>query len=578
MKGINSWRFGTRMVAGFGVVLALIVIIAAMGYRSLATVTRLTDQITDQDMVRSDIVYDIMVNNLESAFSLIPMFQEKNDEVLQKYVQPRLVPSAGSNERFKRLEELTEDPEGKALIAELNTARKGYTAVRNGTLKLLGELKREEAAALWDSKSPAANKHYREVMQKNLDFFKKRTQERKAEMAKTSAMAGTLILTATTLALLFGGLVAFLITRGLLRQLGGEPAYASSVVKRIADGDLTVEVATRANDNSSLLYAMKGMTENLERTVRGIKTAGDSIATDSKQIAAGNADLSQRTEEQASSLEETASSMEELASTVKQNADNAKQANALAATASEVAVRGGAVVGEVVQTMSSINQSSKKIADIISVIDGIAFQTNILALNAAVEAARAGEQGRGFAVVASEVRTLAQRSASAAKEIKELISDSVNKVEAGTRQVGDAGRTMEEIVSSVKRVTDIMAEIAAAAHEQSSGIEQVNQAVMQMDQVTQQNAALVEEAAAAAESLREQAQQLGQEVAVFRIADGASDVPAVRESAQRTPPAERRGPGRAQNVARLPAKVAAANRATPAAVAKTGTDGDWSEF
>jgi methyl-accepting chemotaxis protein len=412
-------------------------------------------------------------------------------------------------------------------------------------------------------------------MQKSLDFFKKRTEGRKSDMARTSSDAEMLILIATALAVLLGGVVAFLITRGLMRQLGGEPQYAASVVKRIAEGDLTVDIETRRNDTSSLLYAMKGMTGSLERTVRSIKTASDSIATGSAEIAAGNADLSQRTEEQASSLEETASSMEELASTVKQNAENAKQANALAASASEVAVKGGRVVGEVVQTMSSINDASKKIADIISVIDGIAFQTNILALNAAVEAARAGEQGRGFAVVASEVRTLAQRSAGAAREIKALISDSVHKVEAGTRLVDGAGKTMDEIVTSVKRVTDIVAEIAAATSEQSSGIEQVNHAVTQMDQVTQQNAALVEEAAAAAESMRRQAAALAREVAAFKLdAD-----PAAASAPAEAPQAERRGPERAKNVARLPAKKALrVEAAAPAALKKTGTDDEWSEF
>ncbi len=293
------------------------------------------------------------------------------------------------------------------------------------------------------------------------------------------------------------------------------------VSKALAAGDLTQTISrdypglfgeTRAGVNATV--------ENLKKLVEEIKAAVDSISTASSEIASGNANLSQRTEEQASSLEETASSMEELTSTVKQNADNARQANQLAIGSSEIAGRGGEVVKEVVGTMNSINESSKKIVDIISVIDGIAFQTNILALNAAVEAARAGEQGRGFAVVAGEVRNLAQRSAAAAKEIKTLISDSVEKVEDGSKLVDEAGRTMEEIVTSIRRVTDIMAEISAASDEQSSGIEQVNQAVIQMDEVTQQNAALVEEAAAAAESLEEQAQKLSSSVAVFRIEEG----------------------------------------------------------
>jgi methyl-accepting chemotaxis protein len=468
-------------------------------------------------VVRTEIVYEIMLNNLESAKSLVTMLQEKDEQAIRKYVEARIAPSVGTNERFKRLEELTFSPEGKALVAELNETRKGYTQVRTRTLKLLGDGKQDEARALWTSKGEAVLKDYRAVLQKNLDFLKKRVGESKMLIAKTNSSTSVTMLVATGLALLLGTAVAFLISRGLIRQLGGEPQYATAMVQRIAAGDLTVRIETRRNDTSSLLYAMKTMAENLASTVRGIKEASGTIATGSQQIAAGNADLSQRTEEQASSLEETASSMEELASTVKQNAEKATQANALALSASDVAAKGGQVVSEVVQTMSSINDSSKKIADIIGVIDGIAFQTNILALNAAVEAARAGEQGRGFAVVASEVRTLAQRSASAAKEIKELISESVHKVEAGTRLVDDAGKTMDEVVNSVRRVTGIISEISTAAHEQSAGIEQVNQAVTQMDQVTQQNAALVEEAAAAAESMREQAQQLGEAVAVFRL-------------------------------------------------------------
>ena len=322
---------------------------------------------------------------------------------------------------------------------------------------------------------------------------------------------GALILAAILFAI---GLV---ISRGLLKQLGGEPEYAAGITRRIAQGDLTVPVDLKNNDQSSLLYAIKAMRDNLAKIVSEVRTGTDTIATASSQIAAGNLDLSSRTEEQASSLEETASSMEELTSTVKQNADNARQANQLAVSASEVAIKGGAVVSQVVDTMGSINESAKKIVDIISVIDGIAFQTNILALNAAVEAARAGEQGRGFAVVASEVRNLAQRSAGAAKEIKALIGDSVEKADIGTKLVNQAGATMEEIVASVKRVTDIMGEITAASQEQTSGIEQINQAIAQMDQVTQQNAALVEEAAAAAESLQDQAGNLSQVVSVFKL-------------------------------------------------------------
>jgi methyl-accepting chemotaxis protein len=314
-----------------------------------------------------------------------------------------------------------------------------------------------------------------------------------------------------------GGLAAWLISRSLLRQLGGEPTEAVRIAGKIAAGDLAVEIGTRPGDDASLLYAMKTMRDSLARIVSQVRTGTDTIATASAQIAAGNIDLSARTEQQASSLEETASSMEEMTSAVKQNADNARQANSLARSASHVAEKGGDVVSQVVHTMGAINQSAQKIVEIIAVIDGIAFQTNILALNAAVEAARAGEQGRGFAVVATEVRNLAQRSAAAAKEIKTLISDSVEKVDSGNKLVEEAGATMHEVVDSIRRVTDIMSEIVAASEEQASGIDQVNQAVTQMDTVTQQNAALVEEAAAAAQSMREQADQLAQVVGVFLL-------------------------------------------------------------
>ncbi len=310
------------------------------------------------------------------------------------------------------------------------------------------------------------------------------------------------------------------VARLIGRQLGGEPQYAADVVGRIADGDLSLAVEADAARDGSLLHSIKQMQVQLTSIVGKIKDSSETIARASGQIASGNQDLSSRTEEQASSLEQTAASMEELTSTVKQNADNARQANQLAVSASEVAVKGGSVVSQVVDTMGSINASSKKIVDIIGVIDGIAFQTNILALNAAVEAARAGEQGRGFAVVASEVRSLAQRSAAAAKEIKTLIGDSVEKVEEGSKQVAEAGRTMEEIVGSVRRVTDIMGEITAASQEQTSGIEQINQAITQMDQVTQQNAALVEEASAAAQSLQQEAGSLVQAVSIFKLEAG----------------------------------------------------------
>jgi len=340
------------------------------------------------------------------------------------------------------------------------------------------------------------------------------------EGAQTFRSARALMLALTVCSGIAGIALGMLITRDLTGQLGGEPREAARIASLIAAGDLGVAIETRAGDQASMLYAMKQMRDSLARIVGQVRSGAESISTASAQVAAGSLDLSSRTEQQAGSLEETASSMEELTATVKQNADNALEANRLAGKATAVAVKGGEAIHEVVETMGQINDASRKIVDIIAVIDGIAFQTNILALNAAVEAARAGEQGRGFAVVASEVRLLAQRSASAAKEIKLLIGDSVDKVEIGSKLVTHAGATMNDIVESVRQVTLIIEQISTASREQTCGIEQINQAVAEMDQVTQQNAALVEEAAAACDSMQGQAAHLAGLVGVFKL-DGA---------------------------------------------------------
>jgi len=332
-----------------------------------------------------------------------------------------------------------------------------------------------------------------------------------------------LVVIATSLLGILGAIVsAALITRSVLRELGCEPAYAAGIAREIAAGNLAVDVDLKPGDDQSLLAAIRTMRDSLAVIVRQVRQSSDSIATGSQQIAAGNQELSGRTEHQASSLQQTAASMEQLTATVKQSADSAKQASQLAVSASTAASKGGVVVGQVVSTMEEISAASRKIAEIINVIDGIAFQTNILALNAAVEAARAGDQGRGFAVVAGEVRNLAQRSAQAAREIKAMISDSVEKVGAGSKLVHDAGASMNEIVAQVTRVTDLIAEITSAALEQSSGIGQVNESVTHMDQGTQQNAALVEQSAAAAASLKEQADQLARAVAVFKLSAAES--------------------------------------------------------
>jgi methyl-accepting chemotaxis protein len=413
------------------------------------------------------------------------------------------------------------------------------------------------------------------------------------------ASARNFMLVLLALAVGMGVAAATVITRGLLKQLGGEPTYTAKIATSIAEGDLSIGIDTKSSDRGSLLSEMKQMRNSLVDIVSQVRRGTQTITTASREIAAGNVDLSSRTELQASSLEKTASAMEELTSTVKQNADNAREANQLAATASDVARKGGEVVSQVVGTMGEINSSASKIADIIGVIDGIAFQTNILALNAAVEAARAGEQGRGFAVVASEVRNLAQRSAAAAKEIKTLIGDSVEKIGRGSKLVGQAGVTMDEVVDSVKRVTNIMSEIANASVEQSAGIEQVNLSIIEMDGMTQQNAALVEQAAAAFQSLQDQASELQRVVSIFKLAEGeeaAAEAPALAAtstavatravvarparrpaaSPQLKKPAAARKAGAKADEA--PAPAADSGSSTSKKVAAAAASDDWEEF
>jgi len=367
------------------------------------------------------------------------------------------------------------------------------------------------------------------------DFMSARNARQSAELHERLRFLNLL----TVGAIAFAVLLAVAATVYLVRAIGRPLETAVAVARRVAAGDLDARITVDSrNEFGQLLAALRDMTTSLAGIVGEVRSGSEVIATASSQIAMGNMDLSSRTEQQASSIEETAASVEELTTTVRQNAENARQANGLAAGASEVATRGGAVVAEVVDTMGAINDSARKIVDIIAVIDGIAFQTNILALNAAVEAARAGEQGRGFAVVASEVRNLAQRSAGAAKEIKALITDSVEKVDSGSRLVSQAGSTMEEIVQSVRRVADIMGEITAASNEQSAGIEQIHQAISQMDQVTQQNAALVEEAASAAQSLEDSAAQLAQRVSVFKTGGAAPAAASHHPAPRRLLPAQ----------------------------------------
>ena len=407
--------------------------------------------------------------------------------------------------------------EARREVDALEQARDRYSASEEKYDKLIEAGSLADAKKLLLEETRPLQLDYLKVIEGFRELEGKAAAQDRADAEKAYGSALALVLTLSAAMLLTGIALSFALRRSITRQLGGEPAYAAEVAKRIAAGDLSVEVDAGGAHGDSLIVAMRDMRASLSRIVGQVRASSDGIASGSNQIAAGNEELSGRTEEQASSLEQTAASMEELTSAVKQSADNARQANQLAGAATVAAAKGGEVVGEVVSTMEQIAASSKKIAEIINVIDGIAFQTNILALNAAVEAARAGEQGRGFAVVAGEVRNLAQRSAQAAREIKGMINDSVQKVDAGSQLVNAAGTTMGEIVSQVKRVTDLIGEITSASLEQSSGIGQVNEAITQMDQVTQQNAALVEQSAAAAASLKDQAERLAEAVANFKL-------------------------------------------------------------
>lgn len=514
---ITHIKIGTRLTIGFSILLIFVGAIAGIAYWRLQGINTTITEMIDQVLVKERLVSEWQENTNLNGTRALAIAQTDDATKLEKMQSKIKETSAKISGIQKELDKFEKNAEETALLGSIAEKRKHYIAMRDSVMKEKS-IDPQKAQELVSTKlEPALDDYVNNIKQLAVyqsDLITRTTDSTKAEAHNASF----LLLGLGAVAAVFGILIAFFITASIKNQLGGEPAYAVDVANRIASGDLGVSISTRDGDTVSLLFAIKAMRDSIANIVGEVRKGTDSIAIASREIAAGNLDLSSRTEEQAGALEETASSMEELTSTVNQNADNARQANQLAVSASDVAVQGGVIVSQVVNTMSDINASARKIVDIISVIDGIAFQTNILALNAAVEAARAGEQGRGFAVVASEVRNLAQRSSAAAKEIKALIDDSVEKVDIGTGLVDRAGATMGEIVTSVKRVTDIMEELTAASREQSSGIGQINQAIAQMDQVTQQNAALVEEAAAAAESLQDQAGNLAQVVSIFKMA------------------------------------------------------------
>jgi methyl-accepting chemotaxis protein len=467
-------------------------------------------------------------------------------------------------------------PEGRALLATIAEQRQVYSKVRDQVfaLKEGGAADMAQVNRLIDEKMNPALEGYDASVGKLAEHQKNIFDAARSHVDAVASTGRVLLIAFGAVALLLGGALAWWLTRTITAPL----RQAVVIANAVAQGDLSVHVQVDSKDETGeLMAALQIMTTRLNELVTRVRSGSDSIASVAAEVAAGNQDLSSRTEQQAGSLEESASSLEQLTSTVRQNADNAQQGNQVAATASSIATRGGAVVSEVVQTMGAINDSARRIVDIIAVIDGIAFQTNILALNAAVEAARAGEQGRGFAVVAGEVRTLAQRSAAAAKEIKSLIDDSVEKVDAGTRLVDEAGNTMKEVVASVKRVTEIMADISEASREQSLGINNVYGAITQMDQVTQQNAALVEEAARATESMQEQAGSLADAVSVFKLVGAAPRVAAARTMA-RAAPAPVSQQRRLAAVAPMVRPAPSARRVAPVPTPASASADEWETF
>jgi len=610
-------KVGQRLGLGFALVLVLLVAVTVVGILRMAQIQDRLDHVVSVNNVVTRLVVDMRNNVSERLTSLRTLTLMTNPDDMEPELDRFKVQTGKYDELKKKLAAkfaAESTPQEKTLLSQID----GYETTAMPAIAKASELylanKAEDATRVMIKEIRPVQKKWMEGLDLLATMEDKQNAQSQVDAGAAFANARNFMLILLAFAVALGVAAAVVITRSLLRQLGAEPGYTAKIATSIAHGDLAIEINTDRAVAGSLLVEMNNMRGSLVDIVGQVRAGTETIGTASREIAAGNIDLSSRTEMQASSLEKTASAMEELTSTVKQNADNAREANMLAASASEVARKGGEVVSQVVDTMGSINTSANKIVDIIGVIDGIAFQTNILALNAAVEAARAGEQGRGFAVVASEVRNLAQRSAAAAKEIKTLIGDSVEKVAAGSKLVGQAGVTMDEVVASVKRVTDIMSEIANASQEQSAGIEQVNLSIIEMDGMTQQNAALVEQAAAAAQSLQDQAGELQRVVSVFRLIEGeevhvapaaaatpvASRAVAVRAPAakpaapraalKRPAPAARPAPAKAP--AKAAAKVAvpaaapaapsapaapATKKAAPKATAAASSD-EWEEF
>ena len=567
---LRDVKIGTRLAVAFGgllLILVLMVLLAiVLNYRNKAALMEGLAQAT----TKSAHVATMKSAMLETGIAMRNIGLQSDVALMQKEEAKVKAQNKRYEDERAKLQSSGLDEQEKKALADIAALDKDVEAAFKEAIGQVLAFNSEGAAKVIASRIDPLNQQALVSLNKLVEMQQQSAQALLDNSVKGDQRLVVILLSLGAAAVALGVIGALVITRSITVPLMG----AVDVAKKVAGGELTSHVDVEGSDETSeLLHALKDMNESLVSTVTEVRAGTETITVASQQIAAGNADLSSRTESQASSLEQTASSMEELTSTVKQNADNARQANQLAVSASSVAEKGGMVVSQVVDTMGSIKESSRKIVDIIGVIDGIAFQTNILALNAAVEAARAGEQGRGFAVVASEVRNLAQRSAGAAKEIKALIGDSVDKVDAGGKLVDEAGQTMGLIVTSIRQVADIMGEITAATQEQSNGIEEVNTAITQMDEMTQQNAALVEQAAAAAESMQEQAQKLAAAVSIFKL-DG--DHQAARRIAAPLRTTRAPAPTISRPVAPPPPRPAVA-APKPKKVASAASE-DWEEF
>jgi len=516
-------NIGDRLALGFAIILALSIASTAIGIWRMQVVSAVTHAMVDQS-VRKERLISALNTNLRGGILRTIAVLRSSDQMLNAFfLNEDLLAKKDALALQKQIGSMLVSDDEKKFYKLMLEQQSNYAKINFHMMELKSNGDADEGNQILVQEFVPASKHYQAALQKLLEWEQTEIDKTAQQIDVIAVQSRILLLVVELAALLFGVSCAWLLTRSIVRPI----KQAVELSRKVADGDLTAEIQVKSKDEvGQLLLSLQTMNSNLRNIVSNVRIGTGTIAMASREIAVGNMDLSSRTEAQAGALEETASAMEELISTVRSNADNAREASALATSASDIAIEGGNVVEEVVKTMGDINASSKKIVDIISVIDGIAFQTNILALNAAVEAARAGEQGRGFAVVASEVRSLAQRSAAAAKEIKALIADSVQRVSNGSAQVARAGATMINVVTSVKRVTAIVHEISQASQEQASGIEQVNGTISQLDHVTQQNAALVEEAASAADALQLQAANLSELVSVF-VTETSAPVPAL---------------------------------------------------